>query len=129
MSRQKIEFTTRLTREDVAGIVEALIEGLKEGNLKVHKSGKTLEMPVPRVVDLEIEAKMSTEKAKFSIEVSWRTNRAENPDLPENDETVALEEDDIEYVEVETVTTTEVVTTDAGKAERAKKVQSKSAKK
>lgn len=80
MAHRKLEFSTRLTREDVAGLIEALVEGLKDGVLKVQKSGETLELEVPRVVDLEIEAEINEERAEFEIEVSWRTNRAENPD-------------------------------------------------
>ena len=83
MKRKELEFTTRLTREDVAGVIEALVEGLKDGHLKIHKSDEVLELDVPRVIDLEVEAKVSDERAKFEIEVSWRTNRAENPDRPE----------------------------------------------
>ncbi len=83
MSEKELEFTTRLTREDVAGVIEALVEGLKDGHLKIHKSNEVLELEVPRVIDLEVEAKVSHERAKFEIEVSWRTNRAENPDAPD----------------------------------------------
>lgn len=85
MERRELEFTTRLTREDVAGLIEALIEGLKDGNLKIKKSDEVLELTVPRVVDLEVEASIDDERAEFEIEVSWRTNRAENPDLPLSD--------------------------------------------
>ena len=80
MVKQKLEFVTRLTREDVAGLIEALVEGLKDGVLKVQKSGETLALDVPRVVDLEMGAAISDERAEFAINVSWRTNRAENPD-------------------------------------------------
>lgn len=80
MAKRELEFTTRLTREDVAGVIEALIEGLKDGHLKIQKSNEVLELEVPRVVDLEVEAKVDDERAEFEIEVSWRTNRAENPD-------------------------------------------------
>ena len=88
MEKREIEFATRLTRADVAGLIEALIEGLKDGKLKIKKSSEELELDVPRVVDLEIEASIDDERAEFEIEVSWRTNRAENPDLPldENDD-------------------------------------------
>lgn len=85
MAERELEFTTRLTREDVAGVIEAFIEGLKDGRLVVKKSGETLELEVPRVVDLEIEAKINDERAEFEIEISWRTNRAENPDNPPED--------------------------------------------
>lgn len=81
MAKRELEFTTRLTREDVAGLVEAMVEGLKDGCLKVQKSNEYLELQVPRVVDLKIEAEIDDERAEFEIEVSWRTNRAENPDL------------------------------------------------
>lgn len=82
MAKKELIYTTRLTREDVAGVIEALIEGLKNGLLRVQKSDEMLELEVPRVVDLEVEAKIDDERAEFEIEVSWRTNRAENPDLP-----------------------------------------------
>ena len=84
MSEKELAFTTRLTREDVAGVIEALVEGLKDGCLKIHKSNETLELEVPRVIDLEVGANVSDERARFEIEVSWRTNRAENPDRPED---------------------------------------------
>lgn len=84
MSKRELEFTTRLTREDVAGLIEALIEGLKDGHLKVQKSSEVLELEVPRVVDLKIEAEIDEERAEFEIEVSWLTNRAGEPDdVPE----------------------------------------------
>jgi amphi-Trp domain-containing protein len=96
MAKRKLDFVTRLTREDVAGLVEALVEGLKDGVLKVQKSGETLALEVPRVVDLEIEAAISDERAEFAIEVSWRTNRAENPDTAPGggDERVCSGEED-----------------------------------
>ena len=84
MSEKELAFTTRLTREDVAGVIEALVEGLKDGHLKIHKSNESLELDVPRVIDLDVEAKVSDERARFAMEVSWRTNRAENPDRPED---------------------------------------------
>jgi amphi-Trp domain-containing protein len=80
MEKRELEFATRLTREDVAGVMEALVEGLKDGRLKVQKSNESLELAVPRVVDHEIAAEVDDEKATFTVEVSWRTNRAENPD-------------------------------------------------
>lgn len=80
MEKRELEFSTRLTREDVAGLIEALIEGLKDGCLKVQKSDDVLELDVPKVVDLKIEAEIDDERAEFEIEVSWLTNRAGSPD-------------------------------------------------
>ena len=86
MSEPKsIELSTRLTRADAAGVIEALIEGLKEGALSIQKSTDSLEMPVPRVIDLDIRATLDEEKAGMVLEVSWRTNRPDIPDTPDND--------------------------------------------
>ncbi len=89
---KKLEFTTRLTREDAAGIIEALVEGLKEGLLTVHKSGDSVTMEVPRVIDMEIEATYKPHKAKFELELSWRPNREENPDTVEEEQKEEKEE-------------------------------------
>ena len=85
MSEAKsIELSTRLTRADAAGVIEALIEGLKEGQLSIQKSTDNLEIPVPRVIDLDIRATQDEEKAGMVLEVSWRTNRPDIPDTPDN---------------------------------------------
>ncbi len=80
--KQKLSLSTRLTRDDVAGILEAIVESLKEGLLKVRKSDKTLELQVPKVVDLEIEAEQHGDKAEFEIEISWRIKPGEVPEEP-----------------------------------------------
>jgi amphi-Trp domain-containing protein len=82
---KKIAFTTRLTRDDVAGIMEAMMDGMREGHLKVQKSDETLEMAVPRVIDLEVRAALEKDRARCILEVSWRPNREENPDVPDMD--------------------------------------------
>ncbi|MDR2161544.1 MAG: amphi-Trp domain-containing protein, partial [Desulfovibrio sp.] len=82
---RNLAFTTRLTREDAAGIMEALMEGMREGLVKVQKSDASLEMDVPRVIDLEVRAGLGEERASFFLEASWRLNREENPDVPDQD--------------------------------------------
>lgn len=72
METRSIELTTRLTKEDVAGVIEALVEGLKEGCLHVQKSGESLNLAVPRVLDLSVNAVLSEKKASFGLEVSWQ---------------------------------------------------------
>lgn len=86
---ERLELSTRLSRADAAGVIEALVEGLKEGHLKVQKSGDALEMPVPRVIDLDVTAFFDSEKASMQLEVSWRTNR---PDIPDDTSTSEEEE-------------------------------------
>jgi amphi-Trp domain-containing protein len=84
MSR-RLNFTTRLTRDDVAGIMEAMMEGMREGLLKVQKSDETLEMVVPRVIDFDVRAAVDKDRARCALEISWRPNREENPDVPDAD--------------------------------------------
>lgn len=79
---KKVELQTRLNREDVSGIFEALSEGLKEGILKVNKSGETLDLPVPCYVDLDIVASYSETRASFALDISWRPNKASVTDYP-----------------------------------------------
>ncbi len=81
MSDDAITLSTRLTRADVAGLIEALTEGLKEGCLKVQKSDACLSLEVPRVVDLEIWAGTEEERSVFRIDVSWRTVKPRIPDV------------------------------------------------
>jgi amphi-Trp domain-containing protein len=64
----------------VAGLVEGLLDGLKDGHFKLQKGGEHMELQVPRVVDMTITAKSDEERTEFSIDVSWRTHRAESPD-------------------------------------------------
>ncbi|MDR2124926.1 MAG: amphi-Trp domain-containing protein [Desulfovibrio sp.] len=80
MPAHALEILTRLTREEVAGLVEGLLDGLKDGHFKIQKGGEQMELPVPRVVDMTIAAKSDEERTEFSIDVSWRTHRAESPD-------------------------------------------------
>lgn len=80
MSQENITLCTRLTRADVAGLIEALVESLKEGTLKIQKSDDSRTLEVPRVVDLEVEGGEVGDRTVFRMEVSWRTNPPEIPD-------------------------------------------------
>lgn len=80
---KKIKLETRLSHEDVAGMMDAFSDGLKDGLLKIKKGGDELELTVPRFVDFEVEAKYSPQKARFSVKVSWRPDKAEVDDYPE----------------------------------------------
>jgi amphi-Trp domain-containing protein len=80
MPAHALEILTRLTREEVAGLVEGLLDGLKDGHFKLQKGGEQMELQVPRVVDMTIAAHSDEERTEFSIDVSWRTHRAETPD-------------------------------------------------
>lgn len=80
---KNIDLSTRLSREDVAGILEAFSEGLKEGLLNVQKSGDSLELDVPKSFDLEIKAAHDNGESSFQIIGSWRTDSVEKADESE----------------------------------------------
>ncbi|MDR0826652.1 MAG: amphi-Trp domain-containing protein [Desulfovibrio sp.] len=83
MPKRELEISTRLTREDAAGIVEDLIDGLKDGCLKVHKGGEHLQIDAPRVVDLKLEASADEERAEVKIEFSWLVHRVAPDNVPD----------------------------------------------
>ncbi|MDL2272062.1 amphi-Trp domain-containing protein [Desulfovibrio sp. OttesenSCG-928-I05] len=79
MSESRISLQTRLSREDVAGLIEALLESLKEGRIDVQKSDAMLTLDVPRVLDLEMEGGFEDGRAFFRMDMSWFASR---PDVP-----------------------------------------------
>ena len=79
-SEQSITLYTRLARADVAGLIEALADGLKEGVLTIQKSGSTLVMDVPKVIDYTVCGDRGGDRSSFTLEVSWRTKSLEVPD-------------------------------------------------
>ncbi|SHN63403.1 amphi-Trp domain-containing protein [Desulfovibrio litoralis] len=80
---EQLNFTTRLTRDDVAGLIEAMAESIKEGHVKVQKSGEQLTLEAPRVIDFEVNASRSSERSSLVLEISWRNKPIEVPDCPE----------------------------------------------
>ena len=81
MDESRIALQTRLSREDVAGLIEALLDSLKEGRSGVQKSDASLSLEVPRVLDLEMEGGYEGGRAFFRMDLSWFASRPEVPDI------------------------------------------------
>lgn len=73
MSDQSIELKKVMELTHVVDYLEALVEGLKAGKVVVEKGGKYISLNPPSVMEVEIEAKQKKEKAKFALELSWKS--------------------------------------------------------
>jgi amphi-Trp domain-containing protein len=81
MRKQCIGLQTRLSREDVAGLIEALLEGLKEGRINIPKSDASLCLDVPRVLNMALEGGLENDRTVFRMELSWLAERPDVPDI------------------------------------------------
>jgi amphi-Trp domain-containing protein len=73
MSEQSIEFKKVMELADVVKYLEALAEGFRSRKVVVEKGEKILTLNPPTAMDLEMEVKQKKDKAKFSIELSWKS--------------------------------------------------------
>lgn len=81
MSESHIALRTRLSREDVAGLIEALQESLEDGRVEIQKGGDSFCLDVPRVLDFEVEGGVEGGRAFFRMDLSWFTERPDVPDI------------------------------------------------
>ena len=73
MGEQSIELKKVMELPNVVEYLEALVEGLKAGKVVVEKGGKYISLNPPSVMEVEIEAKQKKDKAKFALELSWKS--------------------------------------------------------
>ena len=78
MSEQSIELKKVMELSNVVEYLEALVEGLKAGKVVVEKGGKYISLSPPSVMEVEIEAKQKKEKAKFALELSWKSGAVQS---------------------------------------------------
>lgn len=83
MDTDKIELKAVMNIAQVTEYLSGLIKGLKAGTVVVEQGDDRLALYVADVVEVEIEARTKKDKAKFSLEVSWRAvpEAADAPDL------------------------------------------------
>jgi amphi-Trp domain-containing protein len=74
MEKDKIELKAVMEPAEVAEYLSALAKGFKAGRIVVEKDGECLELcPEPGAkAEVEVEARIKKDKAKFSLELSWR---------------------------------------------------------
>jgi len=83
MEKDKIEFKALMDPAEAADYLTALAKGFKAGRIVVEKDGERLELcPEPGTrAEVEVEARIKKDKAKFALELSWRLplEESENP--------------------------------------------------
>ncbi|MDR3641250.1 MAG: amphi-Trp domain-containing protein [Humidesulfovibrio sp.] len=73
MDKDKIEMKTLMQSAAVAEYLTQLAKGFKSGVIVVEKDGESLALTTGESAEVEIEARMKKDKARFSLEVTWRT--------------------------------------------------------
>ncbi|MBU1042633.1 MAG: amphi-Trp domain-containing protein [Proteobacteria bacterium] len=73
MEKDKIELKTIMETADVADYLTALANGFRAGRIVVEKDGEHLVLNPAAMskAEVEIEARIKKDKAKFSLELSW----------------------------------------------------------
>ncbi|MBF0497868.1 MAG: amphi-Trp domain-containing protein [Deltaproteobacteria bacterium] len=71
MDKPKIELKNTIGRNEVITYLEGLVEGFKAGKIVLEQGDLILEMTVPEVVQVEVEAGQKKDKAKFALELTW----------------------------------------------------------
>jgi len=73
MDKDKIEMKTLMESAAVAEYLTQLAKGFKSGTIVVEKDGESLTLTPAETAEVEVEARVKKDKARFSLEVTWRT--------------------------------------------------------
>jgi amphi-Trp domain-containing protein len=69
----KLSFEGVLAREEAATYFEALISGLRKGQIRFRRSNESLLLAPSAQVHVEVKASRKTGKEKLAFEMSWST--------------------------------------------------------
>jgi len=72
MDKDKIEMKAMMESAAVAEYLTALAKGFKSGAITVEKDGESLTLIPAETAEVEVEARVKKDKARFSLEVTWR---------------------------------------------------------
>lgn len=78
MSDNSIELRKVIEIQNAVEYLEALAAGLKAGNIVVEQGERKLTLNPPPIVELQIEAKQKKAKAKFVMELQWKSGAVED---------------------------------------------------
>jgi len=73
MDKDKIEMKTIMESAAVAEYLTQLAKGFESGTIVVEKDGESLTLIPAETAEVEVEARVKKDKARFSLEVTWRT--------------------------------------------------------
>lgn len=68
----EVEFEAVMSRDDAVAYLEAIVVGLKKGEVTVTHGGRELAFTIPSAVEVEVEASRKGDKEELSFELSWR---------------------------------------------------------
>lgn len=77
MELSKISSEQTLAVKDVINYLEELTRSFKEGKVVVKQGDDFVNLDIAETVAVEVEGKNKKDKAKFSLELSWRKEAAE----------------------------------------------------
>ncbi len=78
MDKDKIEMKAVMETAAVADYLEALARGFKKGQITFEKDGESLTLIPVETAEVEVEARVKKDKARFSLEVTWRVAREQD---------------------------------------------------
>lgn len=73
MEKDKISLEQTMALEDAIAYLEDLADGFRAGKVIVAQGDTSLELLPADSVEVEVEARVKKGKAKFSLELEWRT--------------------------------------------------------
>ena len=76
LDKDKIEMKALMESAAVADYLKQLAKGFESGAIVVEKDGESLTLTPAETAEVEVEARIKKDKARFSLEVSWRTEAA-----------------------------------------------------
>lgn len=77
--KRKISYENTLPRDEAVSYFEAIVTGLKKGQLEFRQEDESVTMDLPDRVDVEVKASRNEKKGKISFELSWKNTGS--PDL------------------------------------------------
>ena len=87
METNKVKVKQAVDAGSAAEYLEAFCDGLRKGRVVVERGDEFVVLPVADLVELEVKAKKKRDKAKFSMELSWRiASEAAASSIPGKDE-------------------------------------------
>ena len=76
---ERFEVDDVMSAADVAGYLEAVAKGLREGNVALGEQGESFSVPVTGDVDFEVEAKHGKRKSRIELTLRFRQEKTAEP--------------------------------------------------
>jgi amphi-Trp domain-containing protein len=70
-SRDKIKFKQTLGREELAVYLDAIVRGLRKGQIEFRLGDEALALSPPTSLQLSLKASEKARRGKLHIELSW----------------------------------------------------------